>query len=55
MRKHLRRLGGLLALSAVASLGGCQIFGVAAGLLNYLIPIAAGVGGSVLVWYLTKD
>lgn len=55
MKKPLRRIVPFLAFPALFTLGGCQIFGVAAGILNYLIPIAASVGGAVLVWYLTKE
>mgnify|MGYP001590795868 CR=1 FL=1 len=55
MMKRLRRFAPALAVPALLCLGGCQIFGVAAGILNYLIPIAASVGGAVAVYYLTRD
>ena len=55
MMKKLRKIGVALGLPALLTLGGCQIFGVAAGILNYLIPVAASVGGALLVYYLTKD
>lgn len=55
MMRRNRKIGVLLALPALLGLTGCQIFGVAAGILNYLIPVAASVGGALLVYYLTKD
>lgn len=52
MKKLARRIGAALMVPAALSLGGCQLFGAAAGLLNYLIPIAASVGGAALIYYL---
>lgn len=56
MKNLVRKIGVALLLPAAMSLGGCQIFGAAAGLLNYLIPVAASVGGAALIYYLqNKD
>jgi hypothetical protein len=53
--KRLRRLRALALIPVLVFLGGCQLFGAAAGILNYLIPVAASVGGAVLIYYLTRD
>lgn len=58
MSRH-RRLPRWLALLGVPFLGGCQIFGVTAGVigtvLNFALPLALSVGGAVAVYYLTKS
>jgi hypothetical protein len=54
MKNYVRKIGVALMLPAAMCLGGCQLFGAAAGLLNYLIPAAASVGGAALIYYLNK-
>ncbi len=58
MSRYRNRARSLLLLG-FPLLGGCQIFGVTAGVigtvLNFALPLALSVGGAVAVYYLTKS
>ncbi len=54
MKNHRKRLFSLVLLAPLC-LTGCQMFGYAAGILNYIIPAAVSIGGAVATYYLIQE